>query len=196
MTPRASVIQDAADLEDIESDVRLYEFCILYPYPIQPKEAQELMKSLEEIFAEAQGKVVMKDLWGQRGLAYKIGGYAEGNFAILYVELDPSKLKEIDRMLRIQKGVLRHMIVKPPKNYQPVSYAEKFVQWQEDKKLEGERAEREREEKLQRQVVEKAKRTAKPAKKAEAPTEVKPAMTEEAISKELEKLISGEDLKI
>lgn len=197
MTPRAYATQDPADLEDIENDVRLYEFCILYPYPLQPKEEQELLKALDEIFAEAGGKVVMKDAWGRRGLAYTIGGFKEGNFIVFYVELLPGKLKEIDRLLRIQKGVLRHMFVKPPKNYKVESYAEKFVKWQEDKKLSVERVEREREEKLQRQVVEKAKRTAaKPSKKAEAPAEVKPAMTEEAISKELEKMISDEDLKI
>lgn len=198
MTPpaSASTAQDIDDLADTESDRRLYEFCILYPYPYSPKEEQELIKSLEEIFREAGGKVVMKDLWGRRGLAYTIGVYTEGNFAVYYVELDPPRIKEIDQTLRIHKGVLRSIIVKPPKHYKMQSYAEKFQAWQEDRKLEEERAVREREERLQRQVVEKAKRSTRAAKKAEAPAEVKPAMTEEALTKELEKLISAEDLKI
>lgn len=176
-------------------DTRVYEFCILYPYPFSQKEEQELLKGIEEVFSEAEGKLIVKDVWGRRGLAYSIGGFAEGNFAVYYIELDPLKVKEIDQALKILKGVLRYLIVKPPKNYQIVSYAEKFVQWQEDSTLEEQRKTQEREETKLKQVVEKAKRTKAPIKKAEAPAETTP-MTEEAISKEVEKLISDEDLNI
>lgn len=181
------------DLQD-EADVRIYEFCVLYPYPFNQKEEQELLKGIDEIFAEAGAKTVSKDAWGRRGLAYSIGGFKEGNFIIYYMEMDPSAVKEVDKQLRILKGVLRHMVVKPPANYQIVSYAEKFVQWQEDQKLAVERAERDREERLQRQVVEKAKRTSKPVKKAEPVVEK--SASPEMISQELEKLISNDDLKI
>ena len=183
------------DSED-EQEARLYEFCILYPYPFSQKEEQEMFKGIEEIFAEAGGKLVMKDLWGRRGLAYAIGRFMEGNYAVYYYELDPLKVKEVDQALKILKGVLRYLIVKPPKQYQVASYAEKFVKWQEDSKLDVERKAHEREEKLQRQVIERAKRTAKPAaKKIETPIDAKP-MSEEAIGKELEKLISDQDLNI
>ena len=189
----ASIIDDT----DTETDVRVYEFCILYPYPFSQKEEQELLKGIEEIFSEAGGKLRMKDLWGRRGLAYGIGGFTEGNYVVYYYELEPSKVKEVDQALKILKGVLRFLYVKPPKNYQINSYAEKYVKWQEDAKLEVERKAQESEDKKLKQIVDKAtKRVKAPAKKVEAPVADSKPVSEETLNKELDKLISDGDLNI
>lgn len=173
-------------------DHRLYEICVLYPYPLPQKEEQQLVKEVEELFAEAEGKIVFKDVWGRRGLAYPIKGSTEGSFIVYYIEMMPDKMKELDRNLRIVKGMLRHLVVKPPENYKIESYAEKYVQWQQNREKEGERAVREKEEKLQAQVVERAKRQAKrvSAKKDEE----KPAKPVAAgdMGKEIDKLISDD----
>lgn len=171
-------------------DGRIYECAILYPYPMNQKEESDLLKGIEEIFAEAEAKVLLKDSWGQRGLAYKVGGYEDGNFVIFYLEMDPSKLKELDTSLRILKGVLRHMIIKPPKKYVIAPMADSLQKWKEQTRMEGERKAAEKEEKLKKQVVEKAKRV--PKKKA---VEEKAAPTE-TIAEGLEKLISDKDLEI
>ncbi len=181
---------------DTETDVRVYEFCILYPYPFSQKEEQELLKGIEEIFSEAGGKLKMKDMWGRRGLAYRISGFSEGNYVVYYYELDPSKVKEIDQALKILKGVLRYLVVKPPKNYQIGSYAEKYVKWQEDSKLEVERKAQESEDKKLKQVVDKAKRVKTPVAKAETPVAPSKPVSEETLNKELDKLISDGDLNI
>jgi ribosomal protein S6 len=177
-------------------EVRLYEIAVLYPFPINQKEESELQKGLEALFDEAGGKQIFKDVWGRRGLAYTIAGFKEGNFIIYYYEMEPSKIDEIDEQMRIMKGVLRHMIVKPPKKYQIISYAEAEAKWKEKDRLEGERKAQEKEDKLKKQVVDKAKRT-QTSKKAEEAAEVaKPAITGEALTQELEKLISDKDLEI
>lgn len=178
---------------DSDEDVRLYEFAILYPYPLGQKEEQDLLKEIEELFTEADGKVVLKDPWGRRGLAYNIGGYDEGIFVILYVELLPSKVREIDRQLKILKGVLRHMIVKPPKNYQLRSYADTYEKWKEQSRLEEEKRAQEKEDKLKKQVVDKARRVKRPEERK--PEEAKPIVSKETITKEVEKLIS-DDLQL
>lgn len=175
-------------------EVRLYEIAVLYPYPMNQKEEAELLKGIQAIFDEAGAKEIYKDIWGRRGLAYKIGGYDEGTFIIFYLEIDPSKLQEMDEALRILKGMLRHMIVKPPKHYQIMPYADAEKKWKESSRLEGERKKAEREEKKLKQVVEKAKRTTTRTKK-EAPAEAKP-MTEADLSKQLDKLISDKDLEL
>lgn len=174
-------------------DVRLYEVAVLYPYPMNQKEESELLKSIDEIFAEAGSKLIFKDAWGRRGLAYKIGGFDEGNFVIYYFEIDPSKLDEIDEQLRILKGMLRHMIIKPPKKYQIAPYAESEKKWKEQNRLEGERKVQEKEDKKLKQVVDKAKRAPVRAKKEEGAA--KP-VTGEALTQQLEKLISDKDLEI
>jgi ribosomal protein S6 len=184
-----------ATVQPSSEDVRVYECAILYPYPFNQKEENQLLKEIEEMFTDAGGKLVFKDAWGRRGLAYQIGGYGEANVVIYYYELEPKKLKEIDGQLRILKGVLRHLIVKPPKNYQIASYAGKFEQWKEDEKMAEERKVSEKEEKLKKQVLDKAKRqSAKPAKKEGA--DERPAKPAGDITQQLDKLISDKDLEI
>lgn len=177
-------------------EVRLYEIALLYPYPMNQKEESELLKGIQAIFDEAGAKEIFKDVWGRRGLAYKIGGFDEGNFIIYYMEIDPSKLKEMDEAIRILKGVLRHMIVKPPKNYQITSYADSEKKWKESSRLEGERRVQEKEDKKLKQVVDKAKRSTKAAAEAKkSDVEAKP-MTGAALTEELDKLISDKDLEL
>lgn len=184
-----------ATITATSEDTRIYEIALLYPYPINQKEESELVKGVEELFSEAGAKVVLKDNWGRRGLAYKIGGFNEGNFIIYYLDMDPSKLKEVDTQLRILRGVLRHMIVKPPKNYQIVPMADNFEKWKQQEKVAGEKVAAEKEEKLKKQVVEKAKRATKKEEKKAEPEVAKP-MSKEAITEGLEKLISDKDIDL
>lgn len=173
-------------------DVRVYETAVLYPSPMNQKEENELLKGIDEIFAEAKATVVLKDAWGARGLAYKIGGFMEANVLVMYHEIDPSKIKEVDRQLSILKGVLRHLIVKPVKNYDIAPMAGRLDQWKEQVRMERETRVREKEEKKLKQVVEKAKRA--PAKK-KAVVEDKPKPTE-TIEEGVDKLLSDTDLSI
>ena len=176
-------------------DTRLYECAVLYPYPFSQKEESDLLKQVEELFAEAGAKQVAKDLWGRRGLAYRIGGFDEGNFAIYHWDMDPAKVKEVDQQLKILKGVLRHMIVKPPEGYHIVKFSEEYVKWQERAKVEEEDRAREKEERLKKRMVEKAKRT---SAKPEAPRKAAPAG--EAKSKDfttqIDKLISTDQIDL
>ncbi len=169
-------------------DVRVYECAILYPSPFGQKEERDLLKAIDEIFSDAEGKLILKDQWGERGLAYTIGGFQQANVLVLYYELDPSKIKEIERQLSILKGLLRHLIVKPPKNYDIAPMAGRLDQWKEQVRIDRETRTREKEEKKLKQVVEKVKRAPTKAKKV---VEDKPAPTE-TVSEGVDKLISDD----
>jgi small subunit ribosomal protein S6 len=191
MTP----VIDDTDL-DTELDLRTYELCLLYGYPIQQKEEQDLLKEVEKLFTEAGGKQLMRDAWGRRGLAYAIEGQMEGSFVIYYYEIDPSKVREIDHALSIMPGVLRHMIVKPPKGYAMVPYANRLEEWLKEKEKLEEDREKKKEEALQKRITEKAMMKAKKVetdKKVES-AETKKPMKKEELSTEIEKLISDDNL--
>jgi small subunit ribosomal protein S6 len=184
-------------LEEGVDEPRMYECCVLYGFPLNQKEEADLQKDIEKIFGEAEATLVAKDVWGRRGLAYPIGGYREGTYVIYHYTLLPSRLRELDRSLRILKGVLRHMFVKPPKNYEIKKYSELFVAWQERSKIEAEQREREREEKLRKTVVEKVQRSAKrvPKKRTEEEVVQKPVSTQ-ALEQELEKIVSDDAIDL
>lgn len=173
----------------------MYEIAVLYPYPLSQKEEQQAQKDVEAIFSDVGGMQMVKDVWGRRGLAYPVEGRTEGSFIIYYYEMAPAKLKEVDHALRIAPGVLRHMIIKPPKGYIVVQYGELYEKWMKERENVEEVRKREREESLQKRVADKAKRQVKRAdeEKKKVVEEKKP-MEKADISKELDKLISDDDL--
>lgn len=189
---------------DETPEAGLYELCVLSPVNLSQKEEQTLLSGIEELFAEAEGKLVAKDAWGRRGLAYRIKKQTEGNFVIYYFEVNPQKLKEVDKQLRILPNVLRHLIVKPPKEMlpliakgTPVKYSERYEQWIKDQATAVETERREEEGRLQKKVADRAKIQAKrtEVKKKEVQKKVPTSTLEEAdLSKKLEELISDDTL--
>jgi len=181
-------------------EARVYEFCVLYPYPLSQKEEQDLMKEVEGVFDEVGAKQVSKDVWGRRGLAYRIKGHEEGVFVIYHYDMDPAKVAEVDSALRIMRGLVRHMVVKPPKGYEIVKFSENYEEWLKTRKEQEEAKEREREAALARKVAERAKRKVKKVevekKEVEKQAAEKPTVKKEEIQEELEKLISDDDLDL
>lgn len=172
-------------------DVRIYECVVLYPI-LSQKEESTLLKEIDALFAEAGATLVAKDAWGRRGLAYNIKGQNEGNFVVYYWEMDPLKVKEVDQQLMIMKNVMRHMFVKPPKNYQIVKYSEAYETWMKERETMDQKKLREKEEAAKERLAKRAQMQAKkPAKKA---TEEKSAapMKQEELTQQLDKLISDD----
>lgn len=182
-----------------DEDVRVYEFCVLYPSNLAQKEEAALLSEVEKIIEEQGGKQVAKDLWGKRGLAYRIKGNDEGKYVVYHYEIDPANVREIDVSLRILPNLLRHIVVKPPKGYEVTKFSENYEAWLKDREKEGEREQIEKEQKLAEKVAEKAKRQAKRAaakKDEEADSKPVEKADKEKISAELDKLISDDDLDI
>ena len=192
----ASAVDDTdLDLLDDEVESRLYECCVLYAYPLQQKDESQLLKEVAAIFEEAGAKLVDKDPWGRRGLAFPIKGTKEATVVVYYYEIDPLKVKEVDQALKIQKNVLRHLFVKPPKGYVIVKYGALYEQWLKERESIDQKRAREREERLRDQVAEKAKRRARISTevKKEAPKKAPGApVSEEAMTQQIDKLISDD----
>jgi len=171
---------------------RIYECTVLYPYPLSQKEEQEVLSEVERLFEDAEAKLVAKDPWGRRGLAYEIKGYKEGNFVVYHYELVPERVREIDQGLRILKGVLRHLIVKPPKRYEISRFSEKYEQWLKEREIAEEQKKHEEEERLKKQVVERVKQGTRKSEQRLAVGGVQ----EKELTEQIEKIISDKDLNL
>ncbi len=183
-------------LKSSNEDARIYELCVLYPYPYAQKDEHKLLKELEQLFTEAGGKQVAVDKWGRRGLAYTIGGHDEGSYIVYYYEFEPAKIRELDRMIRITPGVLRHIIVKPPKGYQIEKYADKYEQWLKDKDTAVETKARQKEETLKKKMLDKQKTTAAPKRAERKTASETPAADGKKLSADIDRLIADDDLNI
>jgi len=176
-------------------EVRIYEIAVMYAADLDPKSESTLTKELEENFSEAGAKILFRDAWSKRGLAYPIGGHREAKYIITYVELDPGKIRELDREIKLQKNILRHLIVIPPKGYEARNFEELYQAWLKSRVSIEDIRKKKQEEKVKETVVASAKRAVKRmgvAKKKEEPKEVEM----EKLSEKLEELISDDDLKI
>ena len=70
------------------------------------------MKRIENTIAADNGVVDNVDEWGKRKLAYEINGLTEGSYTLIDFHATPESIAELDRILRINDAVVRHMIVK------------------------------------------------------------------------------------
>ena len=70
-----------------------------------------VMKRIETTITDAQGVVDNVDNWGKRKLAYEINGLSDGDYTLIDFHTDPQSIAELDRVLRINDAVVRHMIV-------------------------------------------------------------------------------------
>ena len=69
------------------------------------------MKRIEVALGET-GKVDSVEDWGKRKLAFEVDDLMEGDYTLINFHADPTVIAELDRVLRINDAVKRHMIVR------------------------------------------------------------------------------------
>ncbi len=57
-------------------------------------------------------QVIQDEPWGRRRLAYPIGHFEEGHYILTHFSLDMERLGELERVLKLSDGVLRHMLTR------------------------------------------------------------------------------------
>ena len=83
--------------------MRSYELTLVFKEEIKDVEAQA--KAL------AGSKVNQLKIWGARDLAYLIKGVKRGVYIWMTVELEPDQVAGLDKSLRQNEFVLRHLLI-------------------------------------------------------------------------------------
>lgn len=92
--------------------MKAYELLFFVAPSIDEESRAAVMKRIESVIAEGEGTVDNVDNWGKRKLAYEINGLTDGDYTLIDFHADPTNVAELDRVLRINDAVVRHMIVK------------------------------------------------------------------------------------
>jgi small subunit ribosomal protein S6 len=58
------------------------------------------------------GEVVDVQKWGRRRLAYPIDNHRDGFYAVAKLKLAPEAADPLDRVLRLNESVIRHLLVR------------------------------------------------------------------------------------
>lgn len=94
--------------------MKAYELLYVVDSSSDEESRAGVMKRIDVAITEEGGKVDNVDDWGKRKLAYEINHVAEGDYTLIDFHAEPTQITELDRVLRINDAVLRHMIVRRP----------------------------------------------------------------------------------
>ena len=71
-----------------------------------------VMKRIDVAVTENGGTIDNVEDWGKRKLAFEIDKLNEGDYPLIDSHADPADIAELDRVLRINDAVKRHMVVR------------------------------------------------------------------------------------
>ena len=91
--------------------LRDYELMYIVRPDLDDDAVKTAMDSVQSIVEANGGEVVKTTPWGKRRLAYEIQKLRDGHYVLLEVRLDGTRVKEVERTLRIHDQVFRHMVV-------------------------------------------------------------------------------------
>ncbi|HEY7462070.1 MAG TPA: 30S ribosomal protein S6 [Gemmatimonadota bacterium] len=94
--------------------MRNYETVIVFDPALDEEKVSTKVQDIERRVREANGEVRATNHWGKRKLAYPIGKKENGLYVLLQYTSPGGEIAEIDRALRLDDTVLRHMTVVGP----------------------------------------------------------------------------------
>jgi small subunit ribosomal protein S6 len=161
--------------------MKKYELMAIIDTTSEAEKIDRTVTRIEEIIAGKKGKVLSIDRWGKRRLAYEIQRRQYGYYTLFTFEVEPSEVVDINRLLRLNPMVLRHLLLL----VNPKAAAKPYVPPEEE---EAKREKREEEHAKERDLGSKAvAEESEPVEEAAAPVEEsKEPPVEEAPPKEEE----------
>ena len=92
--------------------MKAYELLFFVNPTITDEVRAGVMKRIDTAITADGGVIDNVDAWGKRKLAFAVEKLTEGDYTLINFHADPASIAELDRVLRITDGVVRHMIVR------------------------------------------------------------------------------------
>jgi small subunit ribosomal protein S6 len=89
---------------------KTYELMVLL-HPDLEIDVEAPISKIEGLIEAAGGKVAKRDNWGKKRLAYKIARQDFAIYVYFEVQLDPTKVRQLEDSIGILEEVLRHIVV-------------------------------------------------------------------------------------
>jgi small subunit ribosomal protein S6 len=120
---------DAGIPEGRRDQLREYELMYLLTPELPEDEMTAANERVSSLITNRGGEITKADSWGRRRLAYPIRRHLDGYYTILRFNLEPNLTVELERNLRLNEQVLRHILVHaeevpPPRTIRRVAVAE------------------------------------------------------------------------
>ena len=89
-----------------------YESILIIRQDISSSDVDKTVNDLTKIVTDYDGKVVKKEYWGLRSLAYEIDNNKKAHYYLIAIEANNPLLAELDRKTKLSESIIRFSIVK------------------------------------------------------------------------------------
>ena len=89
-----------------------YENVFIVRQDMSPAQVEGLADTYATLIEENGGKVLKREHWGLKSLAYRIKKNRKGHYVMFDVEANSDAVNELERQMRLSEDVIRFMTVK------------------------------------------------------------------------------------
>ena len=89
-----------------------YETTFITRPDISNNDVENLTSGFCKILEDGGAKIIKKEYWGLRNLAYSIKNSNKGHYTYLCYESDADTLNEVERKMRLNEDVIKHLSIK------------------------------------------------------------------------------------
>ena len=93
-----------------------YENIFIARQDISSAQVDTLADAFSEIITGAGGQVHRREYWGLKSLQYRIKKNRKGHYVLLNIEAPSDAMQEMERQMRLNEDVLRHMTIRTEEN--------------------------------------------------------------------------------
>ncbi len=91
--------------------MKKYELLATIKPNLDNDEADKVIAKIEETVSALGGSISDTDKMGRKKLAYDVKGFRDGFMAVLKINLEPEKVSEFKRQLKLNENIIRTMFM-------------------------------------------------------------------------------------
>ncbi len=92
--------------------MRDYELMVVLDPNLDDSALEAMNTRITTLISQRGGTSENVDGWGRRRLAYPIGRFRDGFYVLSRLKLPPNAAVEIERALKLNESVIRHLLVR------------------------------------------------------------------------------------
>ena len=92
--------------------MKFYECIFIIKQELSPQEVHELVDKYKIFIQKAHGKVIKREYWGLRRLAYEIEKNKKGHYIFFGLYTSHSIIKKIENHFNISEEILKFLTIK------------------------------------------------------------------------------------
>lgn len=89
-----------------------YETVTIFNPDLPASKIDRVRERVQRIVQDHKGRLLLEKDWGNRKLAYRVGRFHFGRYHFFHYDGDGSFVTEIERMLKLEEGILRFLTVR------------------------------------------------------------------------------------